>query len=279
MKNKNKTSIARIIVFAFLCFWVLTFALCFSWLIINSLKDRVQYVSDKVGLPQPWMFKNYTDAFVRLKAGDIGVSRMIFNSCWIVFGMLFIQQLSSNTLAYCLAKYKFPGRNLLYWTAIITLMLPSYGTMASMLKLLDFLHMYNTPLYLFQYIGLAGLLIPYSCYKSLDWSYAEAAFIDGAGHIEIYFKIMLPQMVPVIVALSVSGFMTGWNDYMTSLIYLPDYYTLSTGLYWFETRVKRSMEYPLLYAGLIISIVPVVIAFVVSQNSFMNISLDGGLKG
>ena len=279
MLKKKKTTVARIFVFCFLCLWVVSFALCFSWLALSSLKTNVQYVTDKVGLPKPWMFSNYVDAFVKLEAGDKGAGTMIFNSLWIVFGTIIIQQLSSNTLAYCLAKYKFPGRDLLYWCSILIMMLPSYGTMASSLKLLDALKMYDTPFYLLQYIGLAGFLMPYSCYKSLDWAYAEAAFLDGAGHIEIYFKIMLPQMMPVIVAFSVSAFMTGWNDYMTSLVYLPSFPTLSTGLYLFQQENARRMDYPILFAGLILSTLPVIMVFVLTQNTFLEINLDGGLKG
>lgn len=277
--RKKRTSPGRIIVFTFLVLWCTIFFVELLWLLISSMKSRVQYVTDKVGLPNPWKFKNYIEAFVSLDATDKSVPVMIWNTLWRVCGCMAVAQLSQQTLSYVLAKYKFPGRNIIYWASILTMMVPVYGTMASSIKMYNMLGFYDSPFIIFSSIGITGILIPISCYRNLSWSYAESAFIDGAGHFTVFFRIMLPQVVPVITALCVTSFISAWNDYMTPIVYLPSYPSLATGLYIYEEECQRTMNYPILFAGLIMSVLPALILFVTFQNTFLELDISGGLKG
>ncbi|MDR1092679.1 MAG: carbohydrate ABC transporter permease [Clostridiales bacterium] len=269
----------RIAVFLFLAVWTLVFFGGFAWIILNSLKDRLQYVLDKTGLPDVWRFRNYIDAFTVLSAGGKGVPLMIWNSLWRVVGSIAISTACSFTVGYCLARYKFPGRDLLYWICIVTMMIPIYGSMAASLRLRAALGMYDTPLILLGALGIGGMLIPYSCFKNLPREYAESAFMDGASHFRVYFTIMLPQMIPIMTALGVTSFIGGWNDYMTSIVYMPSYPTLATGLYLYQVESARKMNYPILFAGIIMSIVPALALFIAFQNTFLEINIGGGLKG
>ena len=275
---KNIT-VGKVIVFTFLVLWCISFFGGAFWLIINSFKSRAQYIQDNIAFPKPFLLSNYKDAFSELANTGKSVPIMIWNSVWRTVGSILITQMCTNAVAYCLAKYKFPGRNTLYWTAIITMMIPVYGTMGAALKMHVALGIYNNPFHLLSAIGIGGILIPYSCYRNLPWSYAESAFLDGAGHYTVFFKIMLPQMVPVITALSISAFIAGWNDYMSTLVYMPDYPTLATGIYYYQIETERKYNYPVLFAGILMSIVPVIVLFITFQKSFMELDLGGGLKG
>lgn len=276
---RKKFTPGRIIVFVLLVTWCVIFFGMLAWLLIASLKDRVQYVTDKISLPSPWKFSNYVKAFTSLDATGKSVPVMIWNTLWRVFGCMVISQLTQQMLSYVLAKYKFPGRNLIYWASILTMMIPVYGTMASSIKMYQALGFYDSPLIVFSCIGIGGILIPISCYRSLSWSYAESAFIDGAGHFTVFFRIMLPQVIPVITALCVTSFIGAWNDYMTPIVYMPSYPSLATGLYMYEVECRRTLNYPILFAGLIMSALPALALFIAFQNTFLELNISGGLKG
>ena len=279
MKVKRFT-IGRTIIFTFLCLWTLSFFICVFWLFMSSLKGKVEYSLDKVGFPEKLLFENYSLAFTVLSSTGKSVPVMIFNSLWRVLGTIIISQIFCNAVAYVLAKYKFPGRDFLYWLSIMVMMIPIYGSMPATLKLYNAIGIYDSPFQLIAATNVIGsILIPYSCYKNLSWTYAEAAFVEGAGHFRVFFQIMLPQMSTIIIALSVTAFVSGWNDYMTSIVYMPSYPTLATGLYIYQIESKRKMNYPTLYAGLIMSVVPVLILFVCCQNTFMELDIGRGLKG
>ncbi|MDE6402162.1 MAG: ABC transporter permease subunit, partial [Clostridiales bacterium] len=119
----------------------------------------------------------------------------------------------------------------------------------------------------------------YSFFKTLSWTYAEAGFIDGASHAKVFFRIMLPQALPVIGSLFMVQVVQLWNDYMEPNLFLQSYPTLSSGLYIFQLEMTRGINYPVLFAGLIISVIPVIILFVCFQNTMMESMSVGGIKG
>ncbi len=281
IKKLNALSATMLV---FLSLWSVVFLSLCLWLIMNCFKQSVQYKNFSTGgslaFPNPFIFTNFSQAFVQLESFGYGVPLMVFNSLWRVIGSIIISQLCANMVAYSIAKYKFPGRDVIYWTIIITMMLPIYGTMPAQLRLYKALGMYDSPLSLLGAIGITGSLIQYSCYKGLSWTYSEAAFIDGGGHFTVFFKVMLPQMVPVITALSVTAFIGGWNDFMTTIVYMPSYPTLATGIYYYQEAVgRRTGDYPILFAAVVMSVIPALALFIGFQKTLLNIDISGGLKG
>ena len=92
--------------------------------------------------------------------------------------------------------------------------------------------------------------------------------------------IMLPQAMPVIGSLGIVAFINMWNDYNTPIVFLESYPTLSSGLYLYQdATMQHSVDIPLLFAGVLMSVIPVVTLFCVFQKSIMNLSFGGGLKG
>ena len=122
-------------------------------------------------------------------------------------------------------------------------------------------------------------LIYYATFESLSWSYAEAALIDGANEFQVFFKAMLPQVKPIMVTLILMGFIAKWNDYMSPMLYLPEMPTLSLGLFRYRTIVERSGNYPILFAGLMLCMLPILIIFAIFQDAMMENMSIGGLKG
>ena len=119
---------------------------------------------------------------------------------------------------------------------------------------------------------------PLSVRDSYD-DYADAAKVDGGGHFTIMFRIMIPQALPMTLALGIIAFIGYWNDYMTVFMFLPSHPTLATGLYLFQTQPSIRSNYPLLYAAIIIATVPVVVLYAAFQEKIMVNTVAGGLKG
>lgn len=279
-KKKRRFSVYELI--GFIVFGVYTLLLLgpIFWTFLNSLKDRMEYLENVVALPKRWLFSNYVKAFQALEAGGKNVFVMLFNSVWLAVAKPTVSILTASMASYVMSKYKFPGRSLIWTTMIIMMIIPIYGSGASVYKMYQALNMYDSPLILLASItGLGGSMMIIAAFDGVSKTYMEAAFIEGAGHFRIFWKIMFPQVTGLLFALWIMAFIGAWNDYMGPIMYLPSYVTLSSGLYIYQVEQARKLNTPVLFAGALMCIVPVVTLFIVFQDKFINLSYGSGIKG
>ena len=250
------------------------------WAFLTSLKGRIEYIADPLSLPKDWLFSNYVDAFNELSAGGKSIFVMFGNSLWLSLLPPTINIITSAMASYTMAHYKFPGRGIIWALMIFMMTLPIMGNTAAVYKMYFRLGMYDSPLILIKDIcGLGGSLYLIAAFSGVSKTYAEAAFLDGAGHFTVFFRIMLPQVIGVMLALWTMAFITHWNDYMTPIMYLPSYTPITTGLYIYQLETARVLNTPILFAAsLMVLIVPVTM-FAVFQDKFMSLSFGGGIKG
>lgn len=269
-----------VIMFIVLVVYAATLFGVLVWAFLTSLKDRLEYIRDAVALPKDWLFSNYIRTFRELSAGGKNIFVMFGNSLWLSILPPTINLFTAAMASYVMAHYKFPGRGLIWAIMIFMMTLPIMGNSAATYKMYLRLGMYNSPLILLRNItGLGGSLMMIAAFTGISKTYAEAAFLDGAGHFTVFFRIMLPQAMGVILALWTMSFITSWNDYMTPIMYLPDYTPVTTGLYIYQKETERVLDVPILFAGsLMVLIVPVVM-FACFQDKFMSLSFGGGIKG
>lgn len=280
------------VVFGLFVAYCVTLVFPFLYLFVNSLKGGLEYINDlnagtSIALPDKWLFSNYVSAFVEMAMVDsmgnkVHLTTMFFNSIWYSLICVFCGVAASALTSYCLAKYRFKLRGFFYGIAIFSLTIPIVGSTGAAFKLATALGIYNTPLYplLANFSGFGfNFLILYGFFSNLPWSYAEAVFIDGGGHSTVFFRIMLPQAWPAMLTLAIMAFITSWNDYMTVLLYIPDYPNLASGIYRIQLSLKRGGNYPVYFAGLLVSVVPVIILFSCFSNVIMKNFTVGGLKG
>ena len=187
-----------------------------------------------------------------------------------------------SAVTYIVCKYKFRGRNLLYNLVIFRLMLPIVGSLPSAYRAYKAIGLLNSPLILITATDAltgANFLIMYSFFKGISWEYAEAAFIDGANHFAVYFRIMLPMVMPAVSVLFITGFIGRWNEYMNISIFMDEMPTLAYGLYLFEERCKYGDMGVVYYAGVAIAAMPCILIFILFQNTIMQTVHMGGIKG
>lgn len=251
-----------------------------GWMFLTSLKGRVEYIRDPVALPKEWLFSNYVNAFRQLSATGKNIFVMFGNSLWLSLLPPTISMLTASMASYVMAHYKFPGKTLIWNIMIFMMTMPIMGNAAATYKIYIRLGMYNSPLILFRNIAnLGGSLLMIAAFSGISKTYAEAAFLDGAGHFTVFFKTMLPQAMGVILALWTMEFITCWNDYMTPIMYLPDYTPITTGLYIYQKETERLLNVPVLFAGSLLVLIIPVSMFACFQDKFMNLSFGGGIKG
>ena len=170
---------------------------------------------------------------------------------------------------------------MIYKLGVFVSILPIYGAAGAMYKLLTDIKIINSPLMFLTRVTLFGgnFFYYYAFYKAISWQYAEAAFIDGAGHWQVYLKIMLPMVIPSATALYVMGVIGTWNDYSTILLYWQKYPTLAYGAYAYSEGTKFKADTPSYFAGVLVSIIPILVLFGCFQNTVMEKVHIGGLKG
>ncbi len=285
MKKSKKTRgglhLFQVVVFILLAFYAFTLIYAMGWAVLSSLKTQMEFSTNLVGLPKEWKFDNYLQAFRSVQAGGHNMFEMFFNSIWYSCGGALLGVIASAMVAYVVAKYEFPGRGLVYAVALVTMMIPVVGSFPSQYRMYSQLGILDSPLLLvtkFSGFGFNFVML-YSFFKTLSWTYAEAGFIDGASHLKVFLKVMLPQALPVMGSLFLVATVQLWNEYMEPNLFLQSHPTLSSGLYIFQLEMTRGTNYPLLFAGLIVSVIPVIILFAKFQNTMMESMSMGGLKG
>lgn len=287
IKTKQEIIISAI-VFPILMIWSLTLIYPFFWSFINSLKDPGEFLLDSFSFPENWLFSNWSTAIETLRVPksnpleSVGVVGMIFNSIWWMFGSVAINTIVTTMMAYALAKYHFRFGRFLHAFSLAVMTITVVGAFPSQYALYTNLGLRNSPAMLLTSagcIGTSALLIYYSFFKNISWSYAEAVFIDGGGHWTVFLRIMIPQALPIISAMAVIGCIGMWNDYFTPYIYLRDYPTLATGLYLLQTSSLTVNNKPIYFAVVLISAIPIFVIFMCFQEKIMTSVSMGGLKG
>ena len=284
-KTKGEQAL-HIVMIVILSIWSITFLIPLIWLFTQSVHHSPSYnihlvLKGKFTLPEVWHFENYIDAFRRLEYNNTNFFGMLFNSVWFIFIGETWCIFWPVMVAYIFAKYNFPTKKPFHSVIIFTMIAPIMGSAGAYYKLIDAFHLYDSGPLFVMVTGVggfgSGFLIYYGIFKGISWSYAESVFIDGGGNTTAFFSVMLPQAMPAISAMMITALIGYWNTYEQFLMYLPSYPTVATGLY--SVSIQNTINRPIYYAGLIISIIPVLIIYACMAESMMKNLTIGGLKG
>ncbi len=275
------------IVFVLFTIYALSLLIPLLWLFINSFQDFVvfqqnSYTGNAFALPKKPVFENYVVAFTGMQYGETYFIGMVWNSIWQIGISIICGIFLSACTGYIMAKYNFKLRSIIYGAVIFSIVLPIGGSSGARFKFFTDLGVYDTPLYtLICAVGGFGtpFLMINGFFKSVSWEYAEAAFIDGASDATVFFRVMLPQAVPIMCVLGLMSAMGQWNDYMSPLLYMPSYPTVASGLYGISLTLTRTGNTPAYFAGLVISMVPILVLFACFSNVILQNYTLGGLKG
>lgn len=285
---KKTTSERVTYVLYFMYFLILAIVLLAPiWItFINSFRTLEDYYDPNRGalaFPKVWQFESWGKIFTEFQVKGNYFWTMLWNSIWMLVIKVFCNVMSSTLLAYCVSRFRFPGKNFLYGLVIFVQTVPIIGTGAAGYKLCVALNLINNPwlIWITWCVGFDfAFIILYGTFKGISMSYSESAKMDGAGQWRILFQIVLPQAMPAVIALAVQQAVGVWNNYMEPMIYLRDFPNIAYGLYMFETECSYVANSHAVYsAAIILCMIPVVTLYACCQKLILTNLTTGGLKG
>lgn len=271
-------SITYLLLFA----WALYTLIPYYYCIMNSLKDIKEFNRDTMALPSFLKWENYKLAF-QLEYKNNNLIEMLYNSIVFVSTFTFSNVFASLLTAYTLARYEFPGKGFIYGLAITIQLIPIFGNTGAAYLLTYHLGLVDN-IWLMWVTAFNGFdmqfLIMYSYFVNVDKAYAEAARMDGASQFVIFWKIMIPMIIPPILVMTLNTVLGLWNNYTTPLIYFPNNPTLTSGIFNMQKRVQYiEGGTTAFYAAILIALTIPVTFFLVSNRKIFKIDTQGGIKG
>lgn len=278
------------IVFTIISIQILTILIPLGFMLMNSFKGRMEFnVTNLWTPPKNWLFKNWGESFKYLVVGDskateVSFIGMVWNSLWQTCVRATILSLTPMLVGYVYARYDFYGKKAVMAVHLFTMTLPLFGSGGAYMKFIHDVGLFDSPLYfiLTSWNGRSPSVFIYSAaFTGLSHAYKEAAELDGASRLRIFFSIEARMTAPIFWTFFINNTFGLWNDYLNVLLYQPSYTNLSTGLYLFGTKFEKSgnMHTPIYWCGLIIGSIPPLVLFGFSSDLiFKNMAL-GGLKG
>ena len=279
MKETRSHKIIFAVVSVVFFIYMLTLIFPFAWMLINSFKTNADFFQDVWNIPGDPEFGNYFSIWKEMNLLTYFGNSIVLT----IFGTL-AGLIPSCMSAYVVAKYKFRFTKLIYSLSLVVMLIPSIGTLPAVYKFMIDTGLFDTHLGLIlMYSGGFGFnfILLYGFFKSISWTYAEAAFIDGATDVQAFFHVMLPQARPGIIAVGIIQAINIWNDYFSPYMYLQDTdkMPLSVGIYNLVLQQSYAADWPKLFAAMLIALLPIMVVYACFSNTIIENTVAGGLKG
>ena len=286
--KKRKVTIFSIVCMVGLLVYVLLLCYMLFWGVTSSVKGRLEFNDNILGLPQGFEYENYYNAlkyftvYSKKQAANVYIDGMFLYSLLYAGGCAFATTTACCLMGYATARFPYAFNKIIYGFVVIAMVLPLVGSLPSEIVVFRTLGLYDTMFGVwiskFHFISVYFMVFS-AMFKGISPSFSEAAKIDGASNTSIFLQIMLPLIKVTFYTIFLLQFVNYWNDYSTPLLMLPSYPNLALGLYYYRFRAPSVVKNtPSQLAGCIIVFLPVLIMFIIFQDKLIgNVSM-GGLK-
>lgn len=276
MNNKRKQLIVKIVAHLVLLLGAITMLVPFIWMLSSSVKSLGEvFVFPPTLFGEKIVWENYTKISSRFNYFAYFLNSVKV-SAWVVIFQVF----TSATAGYVFAKLNFRGRDKVFTLYLATMMIPFHVTVITNFLQMSMYGLVNTlwSLMLPASVSAFGTFLMRQFFVTVPNELIEAAKIDGCNPFKTFLQICFPMAKPTIATLSIFCFMNVWNDYFTPLIYINDSrkYTLPLGLA--SMKGMYSTDWPVLMASSVISVLPVLVAFLFAQDAFVKGVMMTGMK-
>jgi N-acetylglucosamine transport system permease protein len=282
----------KIVTYLILGIWAVIVIYPFVWSVIASLKTDMEIFASPWALPAIPMWENFARAWTKAQIGAY-----IGNTFIVVIPAIFFTLLLSSMAAYVFARYEFRGKSFLFYMFLAGLMVPIFLGLVPLYLVMKYIKdLTGIPL-LNTFHGLIIVYIAYSLswtiffmtafFKTLPKEIAEAATMDGAGHMRIFFSVMLPLAKGGLVSAAIFNFLGQWNQFILPTVLMSNAnvaegetrYVVSQGLYYFQNQQRYQSDYSGLFAAVAIITIPTLVVYILFQNSIEKGLTVGAVKG
>ncbi len=248
----------------------------FYWVLVSSLKDKHQIYANPFGLPANWHWGNYADIWQTAH-----LSRYFWNSLFVSACAVAIMLLIGALAAYVLAHREKSGWLYAYFT--LGIMIPVHAILIPSFVLLKQLHLLNSHFGLILIYAVSNLslcvFILHGFLKGIPRELEEAAAIDGYGRVRTFVSIVLPLAKPGLATVGTLGFLNCWNEYLFAYVLIGSEpsKTLTQGV--MALTGQYSTDYALVCAGLVVSMLPLWLVYMLFQEQIVKGMTAGAVKG
>ena len=291
-KKTDKSRLSLLVIIGFIIFTVFSIIIFLPmvWAVFTSFKAKNDFDSNVFGLPKQWVTTNYEMAFkfFRVQGKNtnfvpVYIPEMLLNTFLYAGVGTLVCVICHYIVAYCTAKFPYKFSGFVYGLVLVVMVIPIIGDAAARIQFVTTLGMFDNWLgFFFQRFGFTGMyfLVMHETIKAVPNSISEAAEIDGAGHFQIMWRIVLPQVLNMLGVVFLITFMGQWNEYQFALMYMPSHPTLAYGLHSYNNsgfqEVSRSI--PLKLTGCMFLFFPMLIIFIKFHDKMMGNLSMGGVK-
>ncbi|MCP3745650.1 carbohydrate ABC transporter permease [Paenibacillus sp. A3M_27_13] len=275
---KLKRILASSIKYAALLLGVFIALLPIVVILFASLKTKTEYAATSpLTPPVNWLnWANYTKAFIN---GNMLTG--FVNTAFILLISIIGATLTGSMIAYILNRFKFKGKSLMLGAFLLATLIPGVTTQVSTFQIINKLELFNTPwAAILLYLGtdIIAVYIFLQFLDSIAVALDESAMLDGASYLTIYWRIILPLLKPAIVTVIIIKGVNIYNDFYTPFLYMPktSLQVISTAL--FKFKGPYGSQWEVISAGIIIAIIPTLIAFLSLQKYIYNGFAQGSVK-
>jgi multiple sugar transport system permease protein len=249
----------------------------FVWMVSTSLKPDLELFRTPPQLiPQPFVPENYSRVSELMP-----IWRFTLNSVGVALIATALQVLTSAMAAYGFARLRFPGRDALFFVYLATLMVPFQVTIVPLFIEMRHLGLVDTypGLILPGIVSAFGTFMLRQAFLSLPKDYEEAAFVDGAGHWNVFARISLPLVGPSLATFGIFAFMASWNSFLWPLVIVSSEELMTLPLGLSNLHGQYTTQWNLVMAGATISVVPILVVYLFAQRHIVRGVSLSGIKG
>ena len=276
--DRAKKSAVSFFVHLFLILVSVTCLFPLWWAFASSLKTQQTVFNDLSLFPKDPQWSNYYYSWAKADFSGYFLNSLLYTVV-VVIGVVLIASMA----AYAFSRLQFWGKNFLFLLLISTMMIPIPGSFIALYVLLNKLHLVDTRVgYILPQIngGLAlGIFLLKTFFDDLPKEIEDSAAIDGCGRFRTYWHIALPLARPAIAVLAIFNILAVWNEYLLAMLVLSSkqLMPLQRGLMVFQGA--HITQYPLLMAGIVITVIPVLIVYLMLQKHIIKGITAGAVKG
>ncbi|WP_372621981.1 carbohydrate ABC transporter permease [Falsiroseomonas sp.] len=245
------------------------------WALLSSFKPRSEIMSTGF-LPEVWHLGNYRDLFATTM-----YPRWLLNSVIVSVSAAMVGMVLCSTGGYAFAKFRFPGKTLLFWMVIASVSIPPFTTVIPLFGWMAKLGLLNTYLVLVLPFAASafGLFMMRQYMSTLPDELIEAARIDGCGEFRLFLTVILPLSRPALGTVGILIFIASWNSFIWPLVFMrsEEMFTLPVGIAGLNS--EQMAEYGLIMAAAVVSCLPMLLVFFAMQKQIIAGLTSGAVKG